>query len=60
MKRALSLKRDTLAELTTNDLRSVVGGYAIITDKLTACLTDIVDPPDNTHVCSDSCFQNYV
>lgn len=54
--RHLSLKRESLVELTTNDLRAVVGGYAIITDGGLECLTAIIDPPDNTHVCSDSCF----
>ena len=43
--------------LTTDDLRSVVGGYAIITGKMTECLTPIIDPSDNTYVCTDSCFQ---
>ena len=57
MKRTLSLKRESLVELASDDLRSVVGGYAIITGKLTECLTPIIDPPDNTYVCTDSCFQ---
>ena len=55
--RRLTLKRDALVELTTHDLRAVVGGYAILTDRLTECLTPIIDPPDNTHVCSDTCYR---
>ena len=55
--RTLSLKREPLSSLTHDDLRSVVGGYAIITERMTACLTPIIDPSDNTYVCTDSCFQ---
>lgn len=54
--RRLALKREALIELTTHDLRAVVGGNAIITEGGIDCLTPIIDPPDNTHVCSDSCF----
>lgn len=56
-RRRLSLTREALTELTTHDLRTVVGGIAIITERRTECLTPIIDPPDNTHVCSDSCFR---
>ncbi|HEV2891192.1 MAG TPA: hypothetical protein VGX28_12525 [Frankiaceae bacterium] len=56
MTRRLSLKSESLTELTTQDLRGVVGGARILTDKMTECLTPIIDPPSNTHVCSDECF----
>ena len=55
--RRLTLKSESLTALTTDDLRNVVGAApAIITDRMTECLTPIIDPPDNTHVCSDTCF----
>ena len=53
MKRTLTLKREALAELTTHDLRAVVGGVRPITE----VLTPIIDPPSNTNVCTDTCFR---
>jgi hypothetical protein len=41
MKRTLSLKRETLAELTTDDLRDVVGGASGITCPLGDCVRDL-------------------
>jgi hypothetical protein len=52
--RRLSLKREALAELTTTDLRAVVGGQAITHGGL-KCLTPIIDPSSNTWPCSDGC-----
>ena len=49
----LSLKRETLAELNAADLRSVVGAAANQT--IVDLITQIIDPPSNTHACSDSC-----
>ncbi len=57
MKRTLSLKRETLIELAAHDLRAVVGGVNAITTRQTECLTPIIDPPSNTYVCTDSCFE---
>ena len=42
MKRTLSLKRESLAELDTTDLRHVVGGAAP-TLPLDACLNDLFE-----------------
>lgn len=54
MTRRLALKRESLTELTAGDLRAVVGG-AILTGKMTECLTPIIDPPSNTWACTDGC-----
>ncbi len=59
MKNRLTLKSETLAELTPADMRAVVGGA--LTGKKTECLWLILDPilnpPSNTHMCSaDGCF----
>jgi hypothetical protein len=53
--RRLTLKREALSDLTSTDLQAVVGGYRIITDKMTECLTPIIDPSSNTWPCSDGC-----
>ena len=60
MTRTLRLKREALVELTTHDLRAVVGGDAAITGRATECLTPIIDPPSNTYMCTDTCFRKYV
>ena len=56
--RRLSLKRESLSPLTSEDLKAVVGGAQIITGKMTECLTPIIDPPSNTNVCTDTCFRD--
>lgn len=57
MKNRLTLKSETLAELTPADMRAVVGAAA--TTKLTTCvipmLTEIIDPPSNTWACTEGC-----
>ena len=39
MKRTLTLKRETLADLTDEDLRVVAGGAAVKTTPVNECLT---------------------
>ena len=41
MKRTLRLRRETLAELTTDDLRDVVGGASGVTCPLADCVQDV-------------------
>jgi len=47
----LSLKRETLIELDSAELSAVVGAA----QGITPLITQIIDPPSNTHVCSDEC-----
>lgn len=51
--RTLSLRRETIADLSSDDLRSVVGG--IITEHQTQCLTPMIFPQDWTYPCSYDC-----
>jgi hypothetical protein len=54
----LTLRRESLTELSTDDLSAVAGGAQAITGKNTECLTPIIDPPSNTYVCTDTCFRD--
>lgn len=50
MKRRLSLKSETLAELTIDDLRTVQGGAQALSDRYGRCTLD-----DSYRICSVQC-----
>jgi len=43
VKRSLTLHRESLTELTTDQLTAVVGGHAIPTSPVKECYQDLVD-----------------
>lgn len=51
--RSLSLKRESLADLTTNDLRGVAGAAPIASFPDGGCVTDLTD--ESYRLCSFRC-----
>lgn len=51
MTRRLTLKRETLVSLSDTDLEGVVGAA----QGITPLITQIIDPPSNTWMCTDGC-----